>query len=184
LIAFSLSALLGLGLGLPAGLSPVFRGIIAPPLALIRSTPVLAIILLLLFWFREEGVPIVSAVLMAFPVLLSSVSEGVRSADPALLEMAAVFKMRKRDALRAIRLPSLLPFFISGTNGALGLVWKVVVAGEVLSLPSRAIGTGLHDARIYLDIPKAMAWTVSAILLCVATDAVFALAAKGARRGV
>jgi NitT/TauT family transport system permease protein len=110
------------------------------------------------------------------------VSEGVRAADPRLVEMARVFHMRRRERISGIYFPALLPFLVSGASACLGLIWKVVVAGEVLSLPARAIGTGLHEAKIYLDTSRAMAWALSAVILCALTDAAFALVSRCLRR--
>ncbi len=183
LLSLALSLAIGGGLGFLAGLFPAARSALKPLLSAIRSTPVLALILLLLIWFPQDAVPVVSAVLMAFPVFLSAVIEGIGATESELMEMAAVFKMRRRDVLRAIRLPALAPFLVTGLSGALSLIWKVVVAGEVLSLPRRAIGTSLHDAKIYLDTTEAFAWALAAILLCAATDAIFAIALKRMRRG-
>jgi NitT/TauT family transport system permease protein len=182
LLAFAVSIAAGGIAGVAAGLVPAIRSALRPLLAAIRSTPVLALILLLLIWFPQDAVPVVSAFLMAFPVFLSAVVEGIASADAATLEMAAVFKMRKRDVFKSVRLPSLIPFLVSGASGCLSLIWKVVIAGEVLSLPKRAIGTGLHDAKIYLDTPKAFAWAFSAILLCALTDIAFSFLTRRLRR--
>jgi NitT/TauT family transport system permease protein len=181
LLAFAISVLSGGIAGIAAGLVPAVRSALRPLLAVIRSTPVLALILLLLIWFPQDAVPVVSAFLMAFPVFLSSVVEGIAAADADILEMAAVFRMRKRDVFRSVRLPALIPFLVSGASACLSLIWKVVIAGEVLSLPRHAIGTGLHDAKIYLDTPRAFGWALSAILLCAGTDIAFSFLTRRLR---
>jgi NitT/TauT family transport system permease protein len=181
LSAFSLSLALGLCLGLPAGLSKVFRSLLAPFLTVVRSTPVLAVIVLFLIWFPQDIVPIVSAVLMATPVLISALSEGVRSLDPQLVEMARVHKVPTRLRFLRIYLPSMTPFAVSGASSALSLVWKVVVAGEVLSQPRFAIGTGLQNAKVNLETARALAWTLATIILCAITDFLFSLLARRLR---
>jgi NitT/TauT family transport system permease protein len=173
LIAFALSLGIGLCLGVPAGLSGAFRALLAPFLAIVRSTPVLAIIVLLLIWFPQDAVPVVSALLMAAPVLISSLSEGIRSVDGHLIEMAQVHRLPRPLLLGKIYLPSLAPFAVSGASAALSLVWKVVVAGEVLSQPRFAIGTGLQGAKMNLETAQALAWTLATVILCGASDYVF-----------
>jgi NitT/TauT family transport system permease protein len=136
---------------------------------------VLAVILLALIWFPSGAVPVFAAVLMAFPVVVADVRQGVRSADPKLLEMAQLFRLRKRDRLRSIYAPAMAPHLVSASHSALGLCWKVVVAGEVLSQPARALGSGMNRARIELETAEVFAWTFAGILLCAVTDVAFKL---------
>ena len=173
--SFGISMASGIAVGLACGLSPVFTASLAPALTVIRATPVLAVILLALIWFPSGAVPVFAAVLMAFPVVVADTRQGVLAADPGLLEMARVFRLRRRDRIRTVYVPALVPYLASAAHGALGLCWKVVVAGEVLSQPARALGTGMQGARIQLETAEVFAWTLAGILLCALTDAVFNL---------
>lgn len=185
LAAFALSALVGGAAGIAAGLKPLFGAFLAPILTVIRATPVLALILLALLWFPSGFVPIFSAFLMAFPVMASSAEEGAKAADPRLLEMAALFRVPRREVFRRIRLPAAGGHLLAGAKSALGLSWKVVVAGEVLSQPIRALGTGMQEARVLLETGGVFAWAAASVLLCGATEWLFGLAVrKVARRGV
>lgn len=178
ILSFGISLTAGAAVGLACGLSPVLASALSPALTVIRATPVLAVILLALIWFPSGAVPVFAAVLMAFPVVVSDVRQGVLAADPGLLEMARLFRLRKRDRVRSIYVPALAPYLASASHGALGLCWKVVVAGEVLSQPARALGTGMQGARIQLETAEVFAWTLAGILLCALTDAAFKLAQR------
>lgn len=171
--SFAISMAAGIAVGLACGLSVTLAYAMAPALTVTRATPVLAVILLALIWFPSGVVPVFAAVLMAFPVVVGDVRQGVRSADPKLLEMARLFRLRKRDKLRSIYAPAMAPHLVSAAHGALGLCWKVVVAGEVLSQPARALGTGMNRARIELETAEVFAWTFAGILLCALTDTAF-----------
>lgn len=181
LASFGISMAAGIAVGLACGLSSPLAYAMAPALTITRATPVLAVILLALIWFPSGTVPIFAAVLMAFPVVVGDVRQGVRSADPKLLEMARLFQLRRRDRLRSIYAPAMAPHLVSASHGALGLCWKVVVAGEVLSQPARALGTGMNRARIELETAEVFAWTLAGILLCALTDLAFKLIRR--RRG-
>lgn len=185
LAAFAISAILGGAAGIAAGLRPIFGAFLSPLLTLIRATPVLALILLALLWFPSGFVPIFSAVLMAFPVMASSAEAGARAADPLLLEMAELFRVPRREVFRRIRLPSAEGHLVAGARSALGLSWKVVVAGEVLSQPLRALGTGMQEARVLLETGSVFAWAAASVALCGATEWLFGMAARRiAHRGL
>ena len=178
LAAFALSTLVGGAAGIAAGMRPLFGAALAPILTIIRATPVLALILLALLWFPSGFVPIFAAFLMAFPVMATSAEEGARAADPGLLEMAALFRVPRRQTFLRVRLPSAWGHLVAGARSALGLSWKVVVAGEVLSQPLRALGTGMQDSRVLLETANVFAWAMASVLLCGATEWLFGLATK------
>ncbi|MDX9826802.1 MAG: ABC transporter permease subunit [Spirochaetia bacterium] len=177
-IAFALSLLAGSLSGTVAALSRDFKSFIAPLLTTIRATPVLALILIAMFWLPSSGVPVFSALLMAYPLIHSSVCAGIESVDPELLQMAAVFKVPSKIVLFRLRLPSASPYFLTGAKSALGLSWKVVVAGELLSQPVFALGTAMQDARLSLDTASVLAWAAATVFLCGSSEFILGIAAK------
>ncbi|MBN2874605.1 MAG: ABC transporter permease subunit [Spirochaetales bacterium] len=173
LAAFAISMLLGLGFGLATGVSTRLSSFMAPVLTLVRATPVLAVILLALVWFPSDVVPVFSAVVMAFPVVVADVAAGVRSADARLIMMASSFGVGRWQTVMGVRLPSAMPHVVSAARNAMGLSWKVVVAGEVLSQPVRALGTGMQNARVMLETAEVFAWAAAGVALCAISDALF-----------
>ena len=170
LFAFAVSALLGLCLGVAAGLSPWLRAVLKPLVVTIRSTPVMSFILLALIWFPSGFVPVFVAVLMAFPILYENVVAGLKGVDPRLVEMARVYRVPAQRILFRILLPGLFAFFFAGARTALGIIWKAVIAAEILSRPASAIGSSMYEAKIYIETAEVVAWTVAAVLLSAATE--------------
>jgi NitT/TauT family transport system permease protein len=166
LIAFLLATFAGSITGALAGLFPLFDAFLAPVLTVIRATPVLALILVAMFWLPSTGVPVFSAFLMSFPVSHTAAQAGIRAADGELLEMAGIFKVPVLRQWLQLRLPQAASHMLSGATNALGLSWKVVVAGEVLSQPRHALGSGLQDARLSLETGTVLAWAVATVFLC------------------
>lgn len=176
--AFSLSLILGALTGILSGLNKAIEYFLSPFLTTIRATPVLALILVLMFWMPSSQVPVISAVLMAYPVMHTSISTGIRLTDRDLLEMSQLFRVPKMQQFFLLRLPSALGHFLSGVKNSLGLCWKVVVAGEVISQPQRALGTKLQEARLSLETPEVFAWVVITILLCGLSEYLLSLASR------
>ncbi len=178
ILAFVVSMAMGSAFGFVAGLSRNVESALAPFMTVLRATPVLAVILLALIWFPSGAVPVFSAVVMAFPIVVADVSAGVRSADSRLIAMSRAFGVSRLDQAIFVRLPSAMPHVMSAARNALGLSWKVVVAGEVLSQPERAIGTGMQSARVMLETAEVFAWAAAGIALCAASDALFDAVAR------
>jgi NitT/TauT family transport system permease protein len=177
--AFILSTLIGLATGIISGIKPQARAFLNPLVVAMRATPVMALILVAMFWFPAWQVPVFSAILMAFPVMHTSTEAGVHAVDQKLLQMSNFFHVPSSLVFWRLRLPSALPYILSGAKNALGLSWKVVVAGEVLSQPRMALGTGLQEARLSIETTTVFAWAIITILLCGLSEYLFGLLADG-----
>ncbi len=165
LIGFAISFVLGLIIGFTAGFNRVFSKIFEPFLVIIRSTPVMTIILIALIWFKANNVPIFASFLMSFPIICTNVIEGIKNIDPKLLDMAKIYKVKRTRVIKEIYMPSIVPFLTAAISTSFGIGWKVVIAAEVLSQPRYAIGTSLQDSKIYLNISDVFAWTIIAVLI-------------------
>ncbi len=180
LVAFCL-ATVGAGvLGIAAGVFPSLELLLRPWVLIVRSTPVISIILLTLVLLRSSEVPSVVAFLITFPLIYVTAVEGVGSVDPALQEMSDLYRVPLGRKIRHLYLPSVAPFFLSGLHAALGLTFKVVAAAEVLAQPHFGIGSAMQEARILLKTAEVLAWTVILLLLSAFGELFF----RGLRRGL
>lgn len=144
-----------------------------PLLTIFKATPVMAIILLAFIWFTSGTVPLFSAFLMGFPIMYLQIKGGVQQISVPLQEMVKLYQFPKRERLFHLVLPSLLPSFITGAKASLAMVWKVVIAAEVLTVPRFGIGSRMQLAQINLETAEVLSWTLIAILLTVVGDLLF-----------
>lgn len=153
--------------------------LLSPAIRVIRATPVASFIILVLLWVKTGYVPGVISALMVLPVLWESISAGIGSADPQLLEFARAYGFSRAKILRYVYLPAIRPHFAAGVSSAIGLAWKSGVAAEVLCLPKAAIGTQVYYSKIYLETPSLFAWTAVVILLSMALEKLVRRALRG-----
>jgi len=165
LIGFIISFLSGIILGIATGFNKILYKLMEPVLVIIRSIPLISIILISLIWFNSENVPVFASFLVSFPIVYTNVTEGVKNIDKKILEMAQSYKITKTRILTEIYIPAILPFIIASAISSVGIGWKAVIAAEVLSNPLRAIGTDMQLSKIYLETDKVIAWTIIAILI-------------------
>ena len=173
-----------LGVGL-AGLTRSFRWadlLISPALRVVRATPVVSFILLVLLWTRRDLVPAVIAAMMVTPVVWGGVSQGLGEVDPKLLEMAKLCRFSRWKTILLVHIPSVWPYLLSALTTGMGLAWKSGVAAEVLCTPKRAIGTQMQYARSAIDTPALFAWTILVVALSLALEGLlYALLRRGGR---
>ncbi len=172
--AFAIGVALGTVLAVGTTQLALLRALLRPALVAIRATPVSSFIILALVWLKADWVPVLVGALMVLPIVWGNVSQGIESVDPELLEMARMYGFSSRQRVLKLYVPSVQPTFLAACETAMGLCWKATIAAEVLGLPRGAIGTRLHDAKIYLETDALFAWTLAVILLSLLLERAFA----------
>ncbi len=154
---------------------PLCDTLLRPLLTAIRSTPVAAFIILLWLWVGGDYVPSIITVLIVLPVIEKNLEEGLRSADPALLDVTRVFRIPLPKRILVFDIPSLLPFLRAALQTAIGLGWKSGIAAEIIVRPAKAIGRMISDAKYSLEYVDIFAWTLVVILLSVLIERLLSL---------
>jgi NitT/TauT family transport system permease protein len=165
LFGFVISFVLGMGFGILAGISENFNAFLRPILVMIRSVPVIALILLALIWFNPGSVPVFIAMLTMFPFMCTNVIDGIKSVDNSLVAMARFYNVGHNRIIREVYIPAIMPFIISGASSAMGIGWRAIIIGEVLSQPEYGIGTLMQEAQTFLNVDAVLAWTIVAVAI-------------------
>ena len=180
---FLLAVVSGVVLGALAARFRRVQELLAPLMLAVKSIPVASFIILALMLFSSRHLAVLISFLIVLPVIYTNVLAGIRSADRQLLEMARVFRIPAARRIRYIYLPQVLPYFLSACTVALGLSWKAGVAAEVIGMPEGSIGEQLQQAKIYLNTPDLLAWTVVIVLVSLGFEKLFlALIRRAAKR--
>lgn len=158
--AFFMTLIVGTFLGIICGIYKDFYVFLEVPLSVIRSTPVVSFVLIAIFWFSSNVIPVFISVVMTLPIMITSIFTGFEQVDKKLLKMAKVFKFSRLQVLTKIQLPAIKTHFMGGVISVFGLSWKVVAAGEVLSLPRNGVGTILQRSQVHLESAEVIAITI------------------------
>lgn len=149
------------------------REFLSPFMALLKSVPVASFVILALIWMGSERLSIFIAFMVVFPMIYESTLTGVEQTDPALLEMARVFKVPAWKKILYIYRPGVKPYLIGSCRTALAMSWKSGVAAEVIGIPDASIGEKLYMAKIYLNTAELFAWTLVIILVSAVFERLF-----------
>lgn len=104
-------------------------------------------------------------VLILFPILYGGILGGIRGVDNSLLKMSKVFKVPTSRVIRDIYIPSVYYSLSANIPSYMGLAFKVIIAGEVLSQESLSIGGEIFINKIYLESSNIFAWIIVVIVL-------------------
>ncbi len=147
--------------------------LLEPVVTLQKSVPVASFVVLFLILMGSKYLAVVIVFFMAFPILYINIRQGLARVDPAMLEMARVFRMPLTHRLLYLYRPALWPFLLSGARIAVGMSWKSGVAAEIIGIPAHSIGENLYLSKIYLNTDSLFAWTLVIILLSAASEKLF-----------
>ncbi|KOR25976.1 ABC transporter permease [Clostridium sp. L74] len=135
-----------------------------------QSVPPISWLVLAIIWFGLEGkASIFIVVISTLPMMIINLIEGINNVDCKLIEMGKVFKFSKQKMIINIMIPSIIPYFQSALQIVIGLGWKIVIMGEVLS-SSNGIGGEITNARLNIETNYIFAWTIIIVLLFYGTD--------------
>ncbi len=171
LLGFGLSVGLGVLLGLGMGLWETAYRALRPLMVLSTNVPPIAWVALLVIWLGlGNGPPLLVILTTTMPLVAVHVAEGVRELDPALLEMAASFRLPLRTRLRHLVLPALSGRIFAATLLALGFTWRALVMAEFLGSTS-GLGYQLAWARQNLETDRVLAYLLVIVGLSLSAEA-------------
>ncbi len=159
-------------LGVLSGRYQLLSVALRPFVTVVKAVPVMSVILLAFIWFTSSTVPLFSAFLMGFPVMYLQIEMGVKQLDSNLLEMCNLYGFSKKTKITYFLVPSMVPYFVTGARTTLSMVWKVVIAAEVLTVPRYGVGSRMQLSQVQLETDKVLSWTLIAIFLTALGDLV------------
>lgn len=142
---------IGLVFGLLTGGFRIFERLFDTSMQMIRNVPHLALIPLVILWFGigEEGKLFLVALGVLFPIYLNTF-HGIRSVDPALVEMGRSYGLDNWQLFEQVILPGALPSILVGVRFALGWMWLTLIVAETIA-SSSGIGYMAMNAREFLQ---------------------------------
>lgn len=174
----------GLCLGLGAGFYARARLALAPVRWMLSSVPGVVVVMLAMLWFGIDSAMVIFVVaLTVAPTVYAGVTEGIRSVDPGLREMIAVYRITRLRRFWHVYLPAITAPLLSSSIIALGGGMRVTVLAETIGA-TRGLGHALAVARTNLDTAALYALAlISMLLVGVLEAALLSLAGRGGLRG-
>jgi NitT/TauT family transport system permease protein len=129
LAALAAAAILGGAIAVLFSLSRILELSLFPYAVILQVTPIVAIAPLIIIWVREPFLALlVCAWIVAFFPIVANTTVGLNSADHNLLALFRLYGASRGQVLRYLKLPTALPYFLSGLriSGGLALIGAVV----------------------------------------------------------
>ena len=173
--AFFLALVSGVALAVLFSQSRVVEAMLYPYAVVLQVTPIVAIAPLIVIWVGYERIDLALLILawiVAFFPILSNTTLGLRSADHNLIDLFRLHGATSWQILVRLKLPSALPYILSGakTSGGLALIGTVVAEYGAGSGTATGLAWRILEAGNRLQIPRMFA---ALILLATLGIAIF-----------
>lgn len=144
--------------------SDLARRAFYPYAVFFQTVPIISIAPLLVIWFGF-GQPTViasAAIVSVFPIIASTLL-GLKSTEPALIDLFALYSASARQMLLMLKIPFALPQIFSGLRIASGLAVVGAIVGEFIG--GGGLGSVVDSARTQQRIDRVFAAVLISALL-------------------
>lgn len=132
-IGFLLGTLLGMGVGVVLGLSPMAEKVLSPYLLALQIAPKVAFAPLFVMWLGYTIYPkILVAILIVFFPIMINVLSAIRTVDPDMINLVRTLNASRFQVFRLVEFPSALPALFSGLRIGSTLAVIGVTVGELV----------------------------------------------------
>lgn len=166
-LLISLSASLIIALVL-ASLSTIFKRFsyyIRPIISLFRTIPVIAIIIILLFFVGNQTASIYISSLVTLPLMYEGILSGMENIDKDLLDEIKIQSNISPYIIRKVFIPIIRPHLIVAIISSLGLGIKVLIMSEFVATPRISIAKEMFNYQSALQLEGIFAWTILIVAL-------------------
>jgi len=147
---YSLAAVVGIGVGILVGTTPVIDKALDPLFQFLRTVPPLAWVPIALAALRqnEPAALFVIFITSVWPILLNT-AVGVKQIPQDYRNVARVLQLSRQKYFFKILIPSALPYIFTGLRISIGLAWLAIIAAEIIM--SGIVGIGFFIWNAYTD---------------------------------
>lgn len=164
-IGFFVACVLGCLFGILSYKFKTVYEFIHPLMQLMKSAPIVCFIVLLLVWFSEFYVDIVTVIIAVTPVFFFAIYESCNSRNQDTYNILKLYKVSPLLIWRIFEWPSALPYFNQAAKTGIGLSWKSAVTAQMIGAVAYTIGQGVYVSKLQLDSAQLLLWMFVVVIL-------------------
>ena len=164
-IGFAIAFIAGICLGALGARLSWLDDWLSPLINVIKSTPVVCFIALLLVWFGSAATTSIIVGLVVFPPFYFAMGEIHHARNWRIEEMLVVFHISRWRRFLCARWPMAASYLRAAAKSAVGMAWKAGVAAELIGLPLNSIGDAIYRSKLSLHTDSIIAWTAMVIFI-------------------
>jgi len=163
--SMAVSAVIGVTLGLGMGMLPFLRKLLQPMMILLRSLPMVILIVIIMVVADYAHVPVLASSIVLVPMIAEAACEGCVRIDKEFIDvyrMNANFNVR---VLFQVYLPLMAGYLRQAWVNAAGMGVKLAVSTEYLVQTKNSLGKAVHTSGYFNEYQDIYAYALVMILL-------------------
>ena len=169
LAAVFLSVVLGLALGIWAGMSSRFNAFVTPVLDFMQILPSFAYLPLITLFFQiGPAASIIATMIYAVPPVIRLTAAGIRGVSPTTVEAATALGSTRGQRLRQVQLPMAKKTIVLGVNQTMMAALSMVTIAALIGAPG--LGETVLNAVSKLNVGVAFNAGMAIVIMAIVLD--------------
>ena len=148
-----------------------FRAFISPFIALMRSTPVASVILILILLVGSKVAPFIISILVIVPISYENIYSAFTNIEDEIVDETKLVSNINLNIIITVFIPITINYLISSMLTCFGLTLKVLVMSEVLTQGNMTIGGSIQLAKSTIDITRVFSWSIILVIIVLLVEA-------------
>ena len=162
--AVAVSCVLGIILGIAEGLIPYLHALLRPLAALLRSTPMIVLVIIIMVLSRPQ-VPLLTGCAVLVPIISEAAYEGCVRIEPELIDVYRLDSSIRPSIIFRVYLPLISGYMQQAFVNACGMGMKVIVTAEYVVQIRDSLGKTVYDRVYAYEYPELFAYGLIMVLL-------------------
>lgn len=182
-IALLCSTVIGVTIGIIEGMSDTARKFLKPLMILLRSIPMIVLVVIIMVLTQYSRVPYIAASLILVPLISEAAAEGCRRIDGELIDVYRLYSGFSPRILFSVYLPLMAGYLRQAYVNAVGMGIKIIVTTEYLVQTNNSLGKAVFSSSYFNEYEEIYAQALIMIaLVLILSELPVLLAGKNGRR--
>lgn len=159
-VSLLFSSLIGIAIGVAEGLSDSFRRFLKPLMILLRSIPMIVLVVIIMVLTKYSRVPYIAASLVLVPLISEAAAEGCRRIDRELIDVYRLNSDFSPRVLFLVYLPLMAGYLSQAYINAVGMGIKIIVTTEYLVQTKNSLGKAVFSSSYFNDYEEIYAYAL------------------------
>ena len=164
-VSLAISTVLGVLLGVAEGLCPFLKKILSPLMIMLRSIPMIVMVVIIMVLTDYNFVPYISACMILVPLISEAACEGCRRIDRELVDVYRLNSNFSPRILFWVYLPLMAGYLRQAYINAVGMGIKIVITTEYLVQTKNSLGKAVFSSGYFNNYDEIYAYALIMIFL-------------------
>ena len=170
IVSMAASTVIGVALGMAMGMLPFLRKLLQPLMILLRSLPMVILIVIVMVAADYAYVPVLASSIILVPMIAEAACEGCLRIDKEFIDVYRMNANFNGRILLQVYLPMMAGYLRQAWVNAAGMGVKLAVSTEYLVQTKNSLGKAVHTSGYFNEYQDIYAYALVMILLVLAVS--------------